>query len=319
MSVLQTKATKVLLMGSSGVGKTSMRSVIFADYMPGDTARLSPTLSVQHSQARFLGAHVLALWDCGGQSAFYDAYMNSKRAHIFSDVSALVFVFDAAAPAGEGAAAYAQACAALAAHSGTSARVFALVHKTDLLPEADRDRVLERAAAVAAAGARAAGLSHACYATSIWDESLYRAWSAIVNALIPNVAALSAGLARLADACDAEEVVLFEKATFLVIASAQGAGVAASAGAGGSGALADPHRFEKISSTVKSFKLACAKAKAHLTGLRAGGPAGDTLIAAFTSNTYILVVATHRRATDEATLLNVSAARPHFERIIQDL
>jgi hypothetical protein len=34
---------KVLLMGKSGAGKTSMRSIIFANYMARDTMRLSPT------------------------------------------------------------------------------------------------------------------------------------------------------------------------------------------------------------------------------------------------------------------------------------
>ncbi len=35
---------KVLLMGKSGAGKTSMRSIIFANYMAKDTMRLAPTL-----------------------------------------------------------------------------------------------------------------------------------------------------------------------------------------------------------------------------------------------------------------------------------
>ena len=34
---------KVLLMGKSGAGKTSMRSIIFANYMARDTMRLAPT------------------------------------------------------------------------------------------------------------------------------------------------------------------------------------------------------------------------------------------------------------------------------------
>lgn len=34
---------KVLLMGKSGAGKTSMRSIIFANYMARDTMRFAPT------------------------------------------------------------------------------------------------------------------------------------------------------------------------------------------------------------------------------------------------------------------------------------
>ena len=58
---------KVLLMGRSGSGKTSMRSIIFADYMARDTMRLSPTIDVEYSHVRFLGNLHLHLWDCGGQ------------------------------------------------------------------------------------------------------------------------------------------------------------------------------------------------------------------------------------------------------------
>ena len=51
---------KVLLMGKSGAGKTSMRSIIFANYMARDTMRLSPTLDVEHTHVRFLGTFVTA-------------------------------------------------------------------------------------------------------------------------------------------------------------------------------------------------------------------------------------------------------------------
>ena len=58
---------KVLLMGKSGSGKTSMRSIIFANYIARDTRRLGATIDVEHSHVRFLGNLVLNLWDCGGQ------------------------------------------------------------------------------------------------------------------------------------------------------------------------------------------------------------------------------------------------------------
>ena len=78
---------KVLLMGKSGSGKTSMRSIIFANYLARETQRLNPTLEVQHSSVRFLGSLMLNLWDCGGQSAFYENYFNSQREHTFRNVA----------------------------------------------------------------------------------------------------------------------------------------------------------------------------------------------------------------------------------------
>ena len=300
---------KVLLMGRSGSGKTSMRSVVFASYLARDTARLTPTLDVEHSNVRFLGGLVLSLWDCGGQHAFYDSYFSAQREHIFAGAAALIYVFDVASA--EGAAdlrLFAGAVEALAQFSGSDVRLMVLLHKMDLVPaEARAPLVAARAAAIRAASR---GLPLQLFATSIFDESLYRAWSAIVHSLIPNVAALEGALAGLAAACDAEEVVLFERATFLVISHAT---------RGGGGSSADAHRFEKISNIVKAFKLSCAKSKAQLRALRAGSEECAVFIEPFTANTIVMVVTSDEAATDEATLLNLSIAKPVFERIIAAL
>ena len=45
-----------------------------------------------------------------------------------------------------------------------------------------------------------------CFATSIWDETLYRAWSQIVYSLIPNVEVLKSQLTEFASICGADEV-----------------------------------------------------------------------------------------------------------------
>ena len=55
-----------------------------------------------------------------------------------------------------------------------------------------------------------------CFRTSIWDETLYKAWSSIVYQLIPNVTQLEQNLENFASIIEADEVLLFERATFLV-------------------------------------------------------------------------------------------------------
>ena len=77
---------KVLLMGRGGSGKTSMRSIIFANYLARETMRLGPTLGLENSNHRFLGNLVLNLWDCGGQDAFMENYFESQRDQIFRSV-----------------------------------------------------------------------------------------------------------------------------------------------------------------------------------------------------------------------------------------
>ena len=57
---------KVLLMGKSGSGKSSMRSIIFSNYVAKDVRRLGATIDVEHSHVKFIGNLTLNLWDCGG-------------------------------------------------------------------------------------------------------------------------------------------------------------------------------------------------------------------------------------------------------------
>jgi len=83
------------------------------------------------------------------------------------------------------------------------------------------------------------------FATSIWDETLYKAWSEIVQSLIPNLSNVQANLQKFCEICDCDEIVLFEKTTFLIIAHHE------------SKKHKDKLRFERMSNIMKQFKLSC--------------------------------------------------------------
>ena len=53
-------------MGRSGAGKSSMRSIIFNNYVAKDVRRLATTMGVESSSFKFLGNLLLNIWDCGG-------------------------------------------------------------------------------------------------------------------------------------------------------------------------------------------------------------------------------------------------------------
>lgn len=209
---------KVLLMGKSGSGKTSMRSIIFANYLARETQRLNPTLDVQHNSVRFLGSLMLNLWDCGGQDAFYESYFNSQREATFRNVAVrgqrqrdshlidtcvpfspvcqvLIYVFDvASAEVDRDLEYYASTIEALVQYS-PDAHVFGLLHKMDLVPEAERGRVFEERSGTggvvalidvgghpriffavplaASIIARSAGLPVSLFRTSIWVRAYF--------------------------------------------------------------------------------------------------------------------------------------------------
>ena len=299
---------KVLLRGKSGAGKTSMRSIIFANYMARDTMRLSPTLDVEHTHVRFLGNLVLNLWDCGGQYRFYESYFDSQRDTIFRNVEVLIYVFDIDSGDLENDITLFDGILDAMEQSSPDASIFVLVHKMDLYLEEDRDRAFnERSALIQS---RSQQFKMKCFATSIWDETLYRAWSAIVYSLIPNVKILEKQLNDFCNICAADEIVLFEKATFLVISHISTLDAS----------NYDSHRFERISNIIKQFKISCGKTLSQFQGMEVRNRHFSAFIDAFTGNTYIMVIMAGNSSAIPTSLtqLNIAAARSHFEKFIPE-
>ena len=310
-------------MGKAHSGKTSMRFIIFANYLARNTARLSPTIDVEHHHVRFLGDLVLNLWDCGGQDAFYESYFERDRETIFRSVELLIYVFDIESDDPEKDFDHFRGVLEAIEENSPDARVFVLVHKMDLVVEEERDSILEERRAIIADHCSSCGVySFQCFGTSIWDETLYRAWSEIVTNLIPNISLLETHLRNFCRVCDADEAVLFEKATFLVISHAQGQqqqnGELPEAVAPHTQRTAhfDAHRFEKISNIVKQFKLSCGKAQSQFEGMEVRNSRFAAFIDAFTANTYIMVIVSNPNVHTAATLLNIQNAKSHFERFI---
>ncbi|XP_052869637.1 ras-related GTP-binding protein A [Anopheles cruzii] len=292
---------KVLLMGKSGSGKTSMRSIIFANYIARDTRRLGATIDVEHSHVRFLGNLVLNLWDCGGQESFMEQYFASQKDNIFRNVEVLIYVFDVESRELEKDMHYYQSCLEALLANSRYAKVFCLVHKMDLVAEEQRDVIFkEREHDLTRCSLP---LECTVFRTSIWDETLYRAWSNIVYQLIPNVKALEHSLNYFANVVDADEVLLFERATFLVISHCQRT------------QHRDSHRFEKVSNIIKQFKLSCSKLGAKFSSMEVRNSAFAAFIDTFTSNTYVMVVMSDPSIPSEATLINIRNARKYFEEL----
>ncbi|KAL4222911.1 hypothetical protein ACF0H5_018951 [Mactra antiquata] len=292
---------KVLLMGKSGSGKTSMRSIIFANYIARDTRRLGATIDVEHSHVRFLGNLVLNLWDCGGQEAFMENYFASQRDNIFRNVEVLIYVFDVESRELEKDMHYYQSCLEAILQNSPEAKVFCLIHKMDLVQDDQRELIIREREDDLKRLSKP--LDCTCFATSIWDETLYKAWSSIVYQLIPNVKQLENTLANFTGIIDADEVLLFEKATFLVISHCERK------------QHKDIHRFEKISNIIKQFKLSCSKLAASFQSMEVRNSSFAAFIDVFTPNTYVMVVMSDPGIPSAATLINIKNARKHFEKL----
>lgn len=175
---------------------------------------------------------------------------------MFSDVGVLIYVFDVEStdfssaeqpPVGHSdrdLQTFGAILSALADYS-PGARIFALVHKMDLVAGTYRPAVMQDKAVAIRARSGIFYTNIGTYATSIWDESLYRAWGSIVNSLMPDLDIIELGLKDLQAIIEAEEVVLFEQNTFLTVTRA---------GSEVGDENPNTDRYERLSNIIKTFK-----------------------------------------------------------------
>ncbi|KAL8727043.1 MAG: hypothetical protein Q9181_005849 [Wetmoreana brouardii] len=311
---------KVLLMGKSGAGKSSMRSIIFSNHVAKDVRRLGATIDVDKKRVKFLGNLLLDIWDCGGQDAFTESYLTTQKSYVFGDVGVLIYVFDVessdfSAHGTQGSSdrdleTFALIISALSEYS-PRARIFTLVHKMDLVASEYRDAVLDSKSAAILAQSGKFRPTVGIYATSIWDETLYKAWGGIVNSLIPNLDVVEDGLRDLQRVTEAEEIVLFEQNTFLTVTRV-----------GSEVGNDNPNRdrYERLSNIIKTFKNSlssytesnsshqfdCFTIKTRIFNL---------IINRLTYNTYVLIVFPPGEAELQCAKLNILSAKDEFARI----
>jgi Ras-related GTP-binding protein A/B len=107
-----------------------------------------------------------------------------------------------------------QNCLEALMQNSQNAKVFCLVHKMDLIQEEMREKVFHdkendiMRTSDAISSRQRASTQVQCFRSSIWDETLYKAWSAIVYQLIPNVGSMENKLKQLAEIMDADEVYI---------------------------------------------------------------------------------------------------------------
>ncbi|KAK8805966.1 hypothetical protein WA171_007052 [Blastocystis sp. BT1] len=289
---------KVLLIGNCEAGKTSMRSIIFANYEAKETKLLSATYDIDQVQVQFLGNLVLSILDCGGQERFLNDLFTKKSKDVFSDVSMMLFVFDVASEQYEmDWKIYQQAMEKLGIYSPNSL-VYVLVHKMDKIPSdmkrSKLDFYTEKAKSMSN------GKPIRVFGTSIWDETLYLAWSNVIQSLVPDSQKLQQQLNSLAEFTECDELVLFERNTFLVLANSDNS------------LSLDPFRFEKISNTIKQFKLVTTKYRSSYDGFTIRD--GKTIICMkpFTEFTSMMVVSSSERTNESLISLNLQCARQYF-------
>ena len=196
-----------------------------------------------------------------------------------------------------------------------NSKVFVLIHKMDLVSMEQKETIFRDKAKEVRATCDEEGFQLEqvdFWATSIWDQSLYRAWTKVIYFLVPNATAIENMLGKLAELLDARELILYERTTCLVVTHI-------SRGIEKGNPFAD--RFERISSILKTHKHSMAK---H-TGMMASEVSFAEMqvktgsfmffIARLTENTNLAVVMPNDEGAFNSARINVQLAKREFAHL----
>jgi len=246
------------------------------------------------------------------QDSFVESYLNNQRSHVFSSVAVMIFVIDISSrePAAD-MINFAATLRALHEHSPGS-KLFILIHKMDLVPTEQKIKIFHQKTEEVRTRCADEGFTDQqveFWATSIWDQSLYRAWTQVLYFLVPNAATIEGMLRKLADLLDARELILYERTTCLAVTHITRDEEAN-----------NPYtdRFERISSILKTHKHSMAKHTGMLASetsfaeMQIKTGAFMFFITRLTENTNLAVVMPSDEATFNAARVNVQLARREF-------
>ncbi|CEP18916.1 hypothetical protein [Parasitella parasitica] len=210
---------RILLMGLQRSGKSSIQRVVFGKMPPNDTLYLESTTKIQKEDITrsFIDFQI---WDFPGQVDFFDEMAYDPQ-DIFGTVGALIFVIDAQDD-------YNEALHKLFTTVTSAYRVNpnitfeVLIHKVDGLSDdykIDTQRDVQQRMSDALADAQLEYIHLTYYLTSIYDNSIYEAFSKIIQKLIRELPTLENLLNVLCSNSGIDKAYLFDTLTKIYIAT----------------------------------------------------------------------------------------------------
>ncbi|CAK7238820.1 MAG: GTP-binding protein gtr2 [Sporothrix thermara] len=209
---------RLLLMGQRASGKSSISSVVFHKLPPNETLFLESTSRLQKdAMASFMDFQV---WDFPGQIDYFEDSSLDMDA-IFGEVGALIWVIDSQDD-------YLEAVARLnntilnVQRNYPNIKIEVFIHKVDGLSddfkmEIHRDIMIRVQDELSDQGFENAPVNF--HLTSIYDHSIFEAFSKVIQKLIPRLGQLEAMLTSLCRTCRFEKAYLFDVLSKIYIAT----------------------------------------------------------------------------------------------------
>ncbi len=137
--VSDTSSSKILFLGLTQTGKTSIIKTVFEGRAPEDTEDLVATVRFERMKYNY-NDHKIFTYDVGGQISYLEEAIEVSKQEIFANVKALIFVIEAV---NLGAYASSRQYLLRALRNvyqySDDPRVYVFAHKMDLITEDNRD------------------------------------------------------------------------------------------------------------------------------------------------------------------------------------
>jgi len=162
---------KVLFIGLSQSGKTSVIQVVFEGINPESTKTNLATGRLKKKKVDFLGK-VISVVEVGGQIPFIEESLKTYKESVYSNLGFLIFILDSSLPnLFEKAHFYFERACSNAAEFSKNVKILLFVHKIDLIPKEEITNVVET---VREEFKSCGKFKTDIFATSIYDDSVGR-------------------------------------------------------------------------------------------------------------------------------------------------
>ncbi|KAL8711246.1 MAG: hypothetical protein Q9220_004391 [cf. Caloplaca sp. 1 TL-2023] len=208
---------KMLLMGMKKSGKSSISNVVFRKMAPHETLFLEATTTIsKESMQSFMDFQI---WDLPGQIDYLDGSFDADS--IFNGVGGIIWVIDAQDNYNEPIGRLSDAVLQLT-ESYPDIRYSIFIHKTDSLAQDYREDTIRDVMQRISDELFDNGLENppvSYYPTSIFDHSIFEAFSKVIQGLVPQLPTYEALLDTVAASCRFQKVYIFDVMSKVYIAS----------------------------------------------------------------------------------------------------
>ena len=174
--------SKVIVLGLSQSGKTSIRQVIFEGFTPESTSRNPATVRINRKLFNLAGGSI-NLFDIGGQQSYLNEIFDQYKERTFTNVKAAIFVVDMSDAANiMRSKYYFDMTIANLTKISTKAKIYVFAHKMDIIPLNKRESAVESLAEIFEIDQFPNVSMHG---TSIFDETVWDAMQKVLSFVYP--------------------------------------------------------------------------------------------------------------------------------------